>query len=357
VQRRRASKVEAKEEKEPEVVEPDEDEDEEEEEEVLASGSSSAVIDVGATLPSRPVSTGVSVPALRTGVGRVDALQKFLTEMGKFPLLSKDEERELTLRYYEAKDPNAARKLVVHNLRLVVKMAYKYRRAWASVLDLIQEGNVGLVEAVRRYDPFKGAKFSTYATFWIRAYMLRYLLEHSRMVRISRTRVGRKLFFQLSREREKLRALGIEPGPKLLAERLGVDQEELEEVVRHMDQPEVRLDAPLSNEEGSGGTLLDGFSSSIATPEAEAYRKEFAEDVGRALESFAKTLTDEREKDAWQHHLMAEEPVSLSQLGEKYGVTKQRMGQIVGGHRKRLRAHLIATLGPDVELGFTLEGE
>jgi RNA polymerase sigma-32 factor len=354
VPRRRATAKPA----EPEVVEERDEEDEEEDEGSGASAASGAVIDVGTmpTLPSRPVSTGVSVPALR-GVARVDALQKFLTEMGKYPLLSKEEERELTLRYFENQDPAAARKLVVHNLRLVVKMAYKYRRAWASVLDLIQEGNVGLVEAVRRYDPFKGAKFSTYATFWIRAYMLRYLLEHSRMVRISRTRVGRKLFFQLSREREKLRALGVDPGPKLLAERLGVDQEELEEVVRHMDQAEVRLDAPLSNEEGSGGTLLDGFSSSVATPEAEAYRKEFAEDVSRALESFAETLTDEREKDAWQHHLMAEEPVSLSQLGEKYGVTKQRMGQIVAALRKRLKAHLIATLGPDVELGFTLEGD
>jgi RNA polymerase sigma-32 factor len=337
----------------------EEEEESEEDEDAEPSGSSGTIIDVGTTptFPALPASSGVSVPALRSGVGRVDALQKFLTEMGKFPLLSKEEERDLTLRYFENQDPTAARKLVVHNLRLVVKMAYKYRRAWASVLDLIQEGNVGLVEAVRRYDPFKGAKFSTYATFWIRAYMLRYLLEHSRMVRISRTRVGRKLFFQLSREREKLRALGIEPGPKLLAERLGVDQEELEEVVKHMDQAEVRLDAPLSNDEGSSGTLLDGFSSSIATPEAEAYRKEFAEDVSRALESFANTLTDAREKDAWQRHLMAEDPVSLSELGEKYGVTKQRMGQIVAGLRKRLRTHLLETLGPDVELGFTLEGE
>jgi RNA polymerase sigma-32 factor len=187
--------------------------------------------------------------------------------------------------------------------------------------------------------------------------MLRYLLEHSRMVRISRTRVGRKLFFQLSREREKLKAMGIEPGPKLLAERLGVDQDELEEVVRHMDQSEVRLDAPLSNEEGSTGSILDGFSSSVATPEAEAYRREFADDVSRALDSFGKNLTDERERDAWENHLMAEDPVPLSKLGEKYGVTKQRMGQIVSALRKRLKSHLIHELGPDVELGFTLEGE
>ena len=308
------------------------------------------VLDVG-SVAAVPARSGASLPARRGS-----ALDRFLAEVGRYPVLSPDEERELTLAYYERQDPLAARKLVIHNLRLVVKLAYRYRRAWASVLDLIQEGNVGLVEAVRRFDPFKGAKFSTYATFWIRAYMLRYLLEHSRMVRISRTRVGRKLFFQLAKERAKLQAQGIDAGPKLLAERLGVDQEELENVVRHMDQAEVRLDAPIG-EEGTGGTMLDAISSDDRTPEAEAYRREFSSDLSRAFETFAETLTDPREQAAWHDHLMSDEPASLSELGQRFGVTKQRMGQIVTGLRKRLREHLIETLGPDVELGFHLEGE
>jgi RNA polymerase sigma-32 factor len=320
------------------------------------------VLDVGTmpSLPSMPsVDSRPSVPAVRAreGITRAGALERFLAEMGRYPLLSPDEERELTLAYYERQDPIAARKLVVHNLRLVVKMAYKYRRAWANVLDLIQEGNVGLVEAVRRFDPFKGAKFSTYATFWIRAYMLRYLLEHSRMVRISRTRVGRKLFFRLSKERERLRAQGIEPGPKLLAERLGVGQSELEEVVRHMDQSEVRLDAPMYTEDASGGTVLDALSGDGDSPEAQTYRREFDEEVSTALDQFAQTLKDPREQVAWKEHLMAEEPASLSELGERFGVTKQRMGQIVAALRKRLKDHLIETLGPDVQLGYHLEGE
>src|SRR5262249_42750771 len=300
-----------------------------------------------------------SVPAVRAREGglRTTALEHFLSEMGKYPLLTMKEENELTMAYWERKDPVAARKLVVHNLRLVVKMAYKYRRAWANVLDLIQEGNLGLVEAVRRFDPFKGAKFSTYATFWIRAYMLRYLLEHSRMVRISRTRVGRKLFFRLSKEREKLRAQGIEPGPKLLAERLGVGQTELEEVVKHMDQSEVRLDAPMYTDDASGGTVLDAMSGEGASPEAQTYRREFEQEVSTALESFADTLTDAREKVAWREHLMAEDPASLSELGARFGVTKQRMGQIVAALRKRLKDHLIDTLGPDVQLGFNLDSE
>ncbi|MEQ9501517.1 MAG: sigma-70 family RNA polymerase sigma factor [Deltaproteobacteria bacterium] len=320
---------------------------------------SDVVVDVGTTpsLPSRAVTTtAASVPAVRAR-DRASALDAFLAQVGKYPVLNPEEERELTMAYYERQDPVAARKLVVHNLRLVVKMAYKYRRAWASVLDLIQEGNVGLVEAVDRFDPFKGAKFSTYATFWIRAYMLRYLLEHSRTVRISRTRVGRKLFFQLARERAKLRAQGIEPGPKLLAERLNVKQADLEEVVKHMDQSEVRLDAPAHTDDVSGATILDGFSAVSASPEAEAFRNEFANDVSEALAEFATTLKDDRERMAWEKHLMSEDPMSLSELGEQFGVTKQRMGQIVQAMRKRLKQHLINRLGPDVELGYNLDAE
>jgi RNA polymerase sigma-32 factor len=344
-----------------EIVWDDEDEEEDEEED-RGESSRGTVLDVGSTLPSLPAYAAApsssSVPAVRAreGLTRAGALERFLAEMGRYPLLTADEENKLTMDYYERKDPVAARKLVVHNLRLVVKMAYKYRRAWANVLDLIQEGNLGLVEAVDRFDPFKGAKFSTYATFWIRAYMLRYLLEHSRMVRISRTRVGRKLFFRLTKEREKLRAQGVEPGPKLLAERLGVGQNELEEVVRHMDQSEVRLDAPLYSDE-SGGTMLDALTGDEASPEAITYRREFENEVSTALESFATTLADPREVAAWKEHLMAEDPVSLSELGARFGVTKQRMGQIVTGLRKRLKVHLTNKLGPDVQLGFSLDAE
>lgn len=308
------------------------------------------------SLPALPASRGSTETSLPVPAARPGTLEQFLAQVGRYPVLTPDEERELTMAYYERGDAQAARKLVVHNLRLVVKLAYKYRRAWASVLDLIQEGNVGLVEAVGRFDPFKGAKFSTYATFWIRAYMLRYLLEHSRMVRIARTRVGRKLFFQLAKERAKLRAQGVDPGPKLLAERLGVKQDELEEVVQHMDQAEVYLDAPLS-EEGTGGTVLDAMEASGASPEAEAYRNELNADLSDAFESFGASLTDLREQAAWQEHLIAEDPVSLSELGAEFGVTKQRMGQIVSGLRKRLKAHLVSTLGEEVELGFSLEGE
>jgi RNA polymerase sigma-32 factor len=323
-----------------EAAEPDEDED---------SGPEGPVLDVGSA-PSLPVRRAESGPS-------ATALEHFLREMGRYPLLTPDEEHELTARVYAGHDPIAARKLVIHNLRLVVKMAYCYRRAWTNILDLIQEGNVGLVEAVRRFDPFKGARFSTYASFWIRAYMIRYLLDHSRMVRISRTRAGRKLFFRLSKERESLRALGVEPGPKLLADRLGVSQEDFEEVVRHMDQPEIRLDAPISHDGESGDTVLDTLSSADESPEAQAHRFELSQDVQEAFDAFAKTLEDPRELAAWNEHLMSDDPLPLSELGTRFGVTKQRMGQIVMSIRKRLKEHLVKTLGPDVQLDYSMELE
>lgn len=379
---------------EPEVVAPDLDEDEDEESDRGLDFEGGPIVDLAPSSPTPPggsppagawtasygsqgwgpattvsgpvppasgpgatASSSASLPVRRatTGVSTGSPLERFMQQVGRFPLLTPEEERELTMAVYERSDPIAARKLVVHNLRLVVKMAYRYRRVWANVLDLIQEGNVGLVEAVSRYDPFKGAKFSTYAAYWIRAYILRYLLDQSRMVRISRTRAGRKLFFRLSRERERLRALGVEPGPKLLAERLGVSQEDYEEVVRHMDQPEIRLDAPLYSDGDGTDTILDTIAGGERSPEAQAHRQEFHTDVAAALESFAKTLTDPREKAAWEEHLMAEDPVSLSDLGARFGVTKQRMGQIVMAMRKRLKAHLISELGPDVELGYNLD--
>lgn len=346
----------------PEALEPDVlvDEKEEEEEEPLEElGQDLDALDSGpvldiATFPTSPVTgeTSPSLPVLRRaeGYGRATLLERFLAEVGRFPVLSIEEERELAERVSKHNDPVAARKLIVHNLRLVVKMAYKYRRTWASVLDLIQEGNIGLVEAVGRFDPFRGARFSTYASYWIRAYMIRYLLEHSRMVRISRTRAGRKLFFRLSKEREKLRALGIEAGPKLLAERLGVTEKDFEEVVRHMDQPELRLDAPIASHDHPGDTVLDTFAAAGPSPESMAHQHALSAEIGQALDEFAKTLQDPREKAAWDEHLMADDPVSLSELGSRYGVTKQRMGQIVNAIRKRLKKHLTETFGPDVQL-------
>ena len=298
---------------------------------------------------------GLSLPVSRSSsaVSRVGPLQAYMQTIGQYPVLSLEDERALAIRVFEEEDKQAAQALAVHNLRLVVKMAYKYRRAWSNTLDLIQEGNIGLLEAISRYNPYKGARFSTYAAFWIRAYLLRFILEHSRNVKVARTRAGRKLFFRLSKEREKLRALGIEPGPKLLAETIGVSESDIHEVAPHLDQPEVRLDVPLSSDGDSKQTMMDLLSDGEASPESVVHDKAFAEDVGEAFQKFEKTLKDDRERAIFLEHMTAEEPLSLTVLGERFGVSKQRMGQIVSALKKRLKKHLLSTMGPDINLHFT----
>ena len=167
---------------------------------------------------------------------------RFLAEARRYQRLSEQEERALGVAVRERGDLNAARTLVVHNLRLVIAIAYQYRRAWTNILDLFQEGSVGLMEAVKRWEPTLGPRFGTYAAYWIRAYVLRFLMTNSRLIHVGNTRAGRKLFFRLEKERQKLLAAGFEPTPKLLAAKLDVDEKDLDEVRRHLDSREVSFD-------------------------------------------------------------------------------------------------------------------
>src|SRR6476620_2440682 len=171
-----------------------------------------------------------------------DSVSRFLAEARRYKRLSETEERALGVAARERGDLNAARTLVVHNLRLVISIAYQYRRAWTNILDLFQEGSVGLMEAVKRWEPKLGQRFGTYAAYWIRAFVLRFLMTNSRLIHVGNTRAGRKLFFRLEKERQKLLAAGIEITPKLLAAKLDVDEEALAEVSRHLDSREVPFD-------------------------------------------------------------------------------------------------------------------
>jgi RNA polymerase sigma-32 factor len=276
-------------------------------------------------------------------------LDRFLAEVRRYPRLSDDEERRLGRAVREGGDREAAKKLVVHNLRLVVAIAYQYRRAWANILDLFQEGSVGLMEAVKRWEPSLGPKFGTYAVYWIRAYVLRFLLTNSRLIHVGNTRAGRKLFFRLEKERQKLLAGGFDPTPKLLAAKLDVDEKDLAEVSQHLDSREVSLEPRGAGEGGDDSfPLIEKLASGGRTPEDEAEGAELSAAVQRFMTSFKEGLRDEREKAVWQEHLAAEEPAPLGVLGARYGVSKQRMGQIADRLKKRFRDEAISQLGPDI---------
>ena len=279
-----------------------------------------------------------------------DPLQRFLAEARRYPRLSDETERALGSAVRLKGDMNAARTLVVHNLRLVIAIAYQYRRAWTNILDLFQEGSVGLMEAVKRWEPTLGPKFGTYAAYWIRAYVLKFLLTNSRLIHVGNTRAGRKLFFRLEKERQKLLAAGFEPTPKLLAAKLDVTEKDLDEVRQHLDSREVSIDPSGPHEGGGEGVypLAERLASGGVSPESEAARAELTDALQRFIAAFRDGLKDARERAVWQEHLATEEPVALGELGTRFGVSKQRMGQIADQLKRRFRTEIVEQLGPDI---------
>ncbi|MBW2444919.1 MAG: RNA polymerase factor sigma-32 [Deltaproteobacteria bacterium] len=274
-----------------------------------------------------------------SAVGPVDAFTRYTAELAHHAPISREEEHELAVRYQEHGDRDAAEKLVLSNLRLVVKIAMQYRRAWTQALDLIQEGNVGLVQAVERFDPYAGTKLSTYAAYWIRAYVLKFLLDNIRMVRLGTTRAQRKLFFRLNKEKRALEAEGFAVEPKRIAERLDVSEADVVDMEQRLGQSDLSMEAPARRDETGGATFGDFVPSSGASAEERVadgeIRKVFLEQVGE----FVETL-DERERQIVDERLLANEPKTLAQLGEEFGVTRERVRQLEKRVVDRLREHL-----------------
>jgi RNA polymerase sigma-32 factor len=283
-----------------------------------------------------------------------DPVRRFVEEARRNIRLDENEERELGRAARNQGDLDAARRLVVHNLRLVVAIAYQYRQAWLNVLDLFQEGSVGLMEAVRRWDPEVGTRFSTYAAYWIRAYVLRFLMTNARLIHVGNTRAGRKLFFRLERERQKLLAAGFDPTPKLLAAKLDVDEADVVEVSGHLASREISLE-PRPDDEGV--SLSERLSRQEPSPEDLAARSELAGAIRRLMDDFESKLADERERAIWREHLAnpSNEPVALAVLGERFGVSKQRMGQIADKLKKQFRERVVADLGADIQMSWQSE--
>jgi len=267
-----------------------------------------------------------------------DPLQHYLAEINKYPLLSRKEEEALTKAYYETHDPEIAKKIVTANLRLVVKIALDFQKFWMqNFLDLIQEGNVGLMHAVKKFNPYKGVKFSYYASFWIKAYILKFIMDNWRLVKIGTTQAQRKLFYNLNKEKEKIRALGFEPVPKLISERLNVSEQDVIDMEQRMGSWEVSLDAPVK--EDSEDKVIDFISSPDTGVETDIARKELKEQIRQRLKEFGATLKD-KEKVIFEERMIAEEPKTLQELGKRFGVSRERVRQIEARLKKKLRKFL-----------------
>ena len=219
------------------------------------------------------------------------------------------------------------------------------------MLDLFQEGSVGLIEAVSRWDPDLGTRFGSYGAYWIRAYILRFLMRNARLIHVGNTRAGRKLFFRLGKERAKLAAAGYDPTTKLLAAKLDVAEKDVEEVSSFLSGREISL-AP--KPDGEGIDLQDKLAEPNArSPEDEAARNLLSSSIREQMDRFLASLADDREQAIWTEHLAADgEPASLSTLGKRFGVSKQRMGQISDRLKKRFKADLLEAMGPDFEMAW-----
>ena len=266
-----------------------------------------------------------------------DPLQRYLTEIRRFPLLGRDEEHRLAVQYKEYGDVKAAYKLVTSNLRLVVMIAREYQKAFKNLLDLIQEGNMGLMEAVKNFDPYRGVRFPSYAVWWIRAYMIRYIMNDWRMVKIGTTQAQRKLFFNLQKEKEKIEAEGLAPGPKLLAQRLHVKEDEVVEMEQRLGSRDLSVDVPIGDDDEA--TLLNFLQDNKQSPEEQFADAQYRELLRLKMEQFAKNLKD-KELVIYRERLLTEDPVTLREIGEKYGISRERVRQIEERVKKKLKTYL-----------------
>jgi RNA polymerase sigma-32 factor len=276
----------------------------------------------------------------------LDLLQRYIREANRFALLTPEEEKELTRHYSETGDRETGYKLITSNLRLVIKIALEFQKFWMkNLLDLIQEGNIGLMHAIKKFDPYRGIKLSYYASFWIKAYILKFIMDNWKLVKIGTTQSQRKLFYNLRREKEKLRALGFEPGPKLLAETLHVREEEVIEMDQRLGGWELSLDAPLK--EGSDEyhkNFLPATDSQVEEVLAEAELKDL---FRRKLEEFKQGL-NEKELDILNLRLLAEHPLTLQEIGARHQISRERVRQIEDRMIKKLR-HFLKSEIPDWE--------
>lgn len=258
----------------------------------------------------------------------VDPLKHYLVEVQRYPLVSADEERELARRFHEEGDVEAAKKLVAAHLRLVVKIAMEYRSAFHNVLDLIQEGNIGLLQAVKHFDPEKGARLGHYATWWIRSYILKYILDNFRLIKIGTTKTQKKLFYNLMREKEKIEAMGYYATPVELAKRLNVSEKHVEEMQKRLTTPELALEAPAGRRDGEGTSILRDFLPIEEIPVDERLARDEAQDMlKQKFSEFAKTL-GERDKKIFSERLLSELPRTLQDIADEYGISKERVRQI-----------------------------
>jgi RNA polymerase sigma-32 factor len=325
--------------------------------EVMGLAPEAATDDVGADEAPTPGESGTAVRSLGSAPSLTDysTIGAYLHELRRYPLMTREEEHEVAVRFSKSADARLSARLITANLRLVVKIAQEYRRAHRNILDLIQEGNIGLIHAVQKYDPYRGVKLSSYASWWIRAYILKFILANWRLVKVGTTQAQRKLFFNLRKEREKLEKQGYEVEAKHLAAALDVTEQEVIEMERRLNASETSLDAPMRSDEQGDRTQGDFVrATSALRPDVQVESGEFGAILKSKLQMFGGTLRD-RDLEIFRDRLLNDDPATLVQIAERFGVTRERVRQIEERLKKRLRQYLETELGDAVQIEEVLE--
>jgi RNA polymerase sigma-32 factor len=279
--------------------------------------------------------TGFESTSVDKSLVKYDPLQRYLMEITRYKLLTREEETRLAKRVQEDGDLDAAYVLVTSNLRLVVKIALEFQRVWMqNLLDLIQEGNIGLMQAVKKFDPYKNVKFSYYASFWIKAYILKFIMDNWRLVKIGTTQGQRKLFFKLKKEKQRLIDQGFDPKPKLLSQRLGVSEREIVDMDQRLDGWDVSLDAPLKDD--SDTERIEFLSSEADSAEDKVAKKEMQVLLHNKIDEFKKKLS-KRELEIFDQRIFSDSPLTLQEIGDRYGISRERVRQVEKSVIKKMR--------------------
>ncbi len=274
--------------------------------------------------------------------GSHDPLTLYLTEIRRYPLLSREQEAELAKKYYDTKDPQLAQTLVKSNLRFVVKIAAEYAKFSSKLIDVIQEGNVGLMHAVKEFNPYKGNRLITYAVWWIRGYIQEYLMRQFSMVRIGTTANQRKLFYQLQRQKQELEKMSSPENVALLSHKLGIPEDEITEMAKRLSSRDVSLDKPSNAEDDSAtplSTLLKKEDGSLPLDEQMALDEQLSL-LMSAIEGLKKSL-NEKERILLEERVLSEEPLTLQEIGDKYGITREAVRQTEARLMKKIKEAML----------------
>jgi RNA polymerase sigma-32 factor len=278
-----------------------------------------------------------------------DPLAAYLREVQRHPLLSPEETHALAVQFVQTGDSRLAARMVTANLRLVVKIAYEYRRAYRNILDLVQEGNIGLMQAVKRYDPYRNVRLSSYAAWWIRAYILRFILNNWRLVKLGTTQAQRKLFFNLQKKRAELAAHGIDPTDAEVAKALDVTETDVRDMDVRLSSSEKSLDSPVGDSEGRSVTRVELMPSPGDAPDVLMAGGELQSLLQERLAEFRSTL-EGKSKDLviFDERLLADDPRTLQELGDRWGISRERVRQLEQRLTAKLRQFLRDKLGDAV---------